>query len=86
MGAHCMRDDGRCRRCSHGCHEVEPCNRCGEDFLQADMNDGLCPDCADVVAERREADRQDADDRAAEEAEDQRREDAMDEQNRKGAA
>jgi hypothetical protein len=85
MGEQCIRDDGRCLRCSHGCYEVVPCKRCGEDFQNADMNDGLCPDCAEVVADRREADQQAADDRAAEEAEERRREDAMDEQNVKGA-
>jgi hypothetical protein len=72
MSDPCMRDDGICRRCSHGCYEVDTCNRCGEEFGRPDLDgDGLCPDCAD--------------DRAAEEAEDQRREDAMDEQNGKGA-
>ncbi len=79
MGKQCMRDDGRCCRCSLGCHVIVPCNRCGEEFLQADMdNDGYCPDCAEVVAERRAAD-----DRAAEEAEERRRENLADEQNRK---
>jgi DNA-directed RNA polymerase subunit RPC12/RpoP len=52
----CTRDDGRCRRCSHGCYEVVPCNRCGEEFRRSDMDDGgYCPDCADVVAQRRAA-------------------------------
>ncbi len=79
MSDPCMRDDGRCCRCSHGCYEVVPCNRRGEEFRRSDMdNDGYCPDCAEVVAERRAAD-----DRAAEEAEDRRREDAMDEKDRK---
>ncbi len=85
MSDPCMRDDGRCRRCSHGCYEVEPCGRCGEEFRLSDMDDGLCHDCAEVVAERREAEIRDAGDRAAEEAEDRRREYAIDEQNGKGA-
>jgi hypothetical protein len=83
MSDPCMRDDGRCRRCSHGCYVIVPCNRCGDDFRLSDMDDGLCPDCAEVVAERRAADRQDADDRAAEEAEDRRLEALEDERNRK---
>ena len=79
MSDPCMRDDGICRRCSHGCYVIEPCNRCGEEFRRSDMdNDGYCPDCAEVVAERRAAD-----DRAAEEAEERRLENLADEQNRK---
>jgi len=79
MGEHCMRDDGRCRKCSLGCYEVVPCNRCGEEFRRPDLaDDGYCPDCAEVVAERRAVD-----DRAAEEAEERRRENLADEQNRK---
>ena len=82
MSDPCMRDDGRCRKCSHGCWEAEPCVRCGEAFLQKDMDsDGFCPDCAEIIAERREADRQAADDRAAEEAELRRLENLAD-QNR----
>ena len=82
MGDQCIRDDGRCRRCSHGCWEAGPCNRCGEAFLQSDMDDGLCPDCAEIVADRQAADRQAADDRAAEEAEEMRLEN-LEDQNRK---
>ena len=79
MSDPCMRDDGRCRRCSHGCYEIEPCNRCGDEFRRPDLdNDGYCPDCAEVVAERREADRQAADDRAADEAEEMRLENLAD--------
>jgi hypothetical protein len=83
MSDPCMRDDGRCCHCSHGCYEVEPCPRCGDDFRLSDMIDGLCPDCAEVVAERREAEIRDAGDRAAEEAEERRLENLADEQNRK---
>jgi hypothetical protein len=48
----CMCGADDCPSCNPGCKDWRECRRCGNEFRRDELTDGLCDECAEVVATR----------------------------------